>query len=207
MRAEKSKKKRSFHQELVLNRWMMGFFKGGNLGGLKLRLGDDRHEGIDEDGQTLFFHELTRNLFEVDRITEADLRRYDLNIVTHWQAITAHRNKLEGHELQMKYFQYLSLLFTEIYLDWYFNKRQALLDGLNEEMARYRAEPGTEPFQLFEADDLNKVAFWNATGSGKTLLLHVNIHQYLHYFQTGKKDHYPSKIILLTPNEGLSRQH
>ncbi len=70
-------KKRSFHQELVLNRWMMGFFKGGNLGALKLRLGDDRHEGVDEDGQTKFFHELNRNLFEVDRVSEADLRRYD----------------------------------------------------------------------------------------------------------------------------------
>lgn len=200
-------KKRSFHQELVLNRWMLGFFKGGSISALKLRLGDDRHEGIDEDGQTKFFHELTRNLFEVDRVSEADLLRYDLNIVGHWQIITAQRNKLEGHELQMKYFQYLSLLFTEIYLDWYFNKRQDLLDGLNEEMVRYRAEAGAESFKDFEADDLNKVAFWNATGSGKTLLLHVNIKQYLHYFQAGRGDHYPSKIILLTPNEGLSRQH
>ncbi|CAB3836207.1 hypothetical protein LMG2828_01234 [Achromobacter piechaudii] len=59
----------------------------------------------------------------------------------------------------------------------------------------------------FEADDLNKIAFWNATGSGKTLLLHVNIHQYLHYFQAGRSGSYPDKIILLTPNEGLSRQH
>jgi len=200
-------KKRSFHQELVLNRWMLGFFKGGSLSALKLRLGDDRREGIDEDGQTKFFHELTHSLFEVDRVSEADLRRYDLNIVSHWQAITAKRNKLEGHELQMKYFQYLSLLFTEIYLDWYFNNRQALLDGINEEMARYRAEAGAESFRDFEADDLNKIAFWNATGSGKTLLLHVNIKQYLHYFQAGISDHFPSKIILLTPNEGLSRQH
>ncbi|ANG62605.1 type III restriction endonuclease subunit R [Marinobacterium aestuarii] len=200
-------KKRSFHQELVLNRWMVGFFKGGSLGALKLRLGDDRHEGLDEDGQTKFFHELTRNLFEVDRVSEIDLRRYDLNIVRYWQEITAERNKLEGHELQMKYFQYLSLLFTEIYLDWYFNKRQTLLDGLNEEMARYRDEKGAESFRDFVADDLNKVAFWNATGSGKTLLLHVNIKQYMHYFQAGIKDHFPSKIILLTPNEGLSRQH
>ena len=200
-------KKRNFHQELVLNRWMLGFFKGGSLGALKMRLGEDRHEGIDEDGQTKFFHELTRNLFEVDRVSEAELLRYDLNIVAHWQAITAQRNKLEGHELHMKYFQYLSLLFTEIYLDWYFNKRQALLDGLNAELVLYRAEQGAEPFRPFEADDLNKVAFWNATGSGKTLLLHVNIHQYLHHFQAGRGDHYPDKIILLTPNEGLSRQH
>lgn len=140
-------------------------------------------------------------------MAETDLRRYDLNIVRYWQEITAERNKLEGHELQMKYFQYLSLLFTEIYMDWYFNKRQILLDGLNEEMACYRDEKGVEPFRDFVADDLNKVAFWNATGSGKTLLLHVNIKQYLHYFQMGHSDSYPDKIILLTPNEGLSRQH
>ncbi|MFW5402277.1 DEAD/DEAH box helicase family protein [Yersinia sp. 1252 StPb PI] len=200
-------KRRSFHQELVLNRWMLGFFKGGDLSILKLRLGDDRHEGIDEDGQSKYFHELTCNLFEVDRVSMADFRRYDLNIVSHWQSITVQRNKLEGHELQMKYFQYLSLLFTEIYLEWYFNKRQELLDGLNEELIRYRNELGAEPFRDFNADDLNKIAFWNATGSGKTLLLHVNIRQYLHYFQGGRIDLYPSKIILLTPNEGLSRQH
>ena len=200
-------KKRSFHQELVLNRWVLGFFQGGTLAALKMRLGDDRFEGIDEDGQTKFFHELIRGLFDPNKVPEADLRRYDLNVVAHWQAITAQRNKLEGHELQMKYFQYLSLLFTELYLDWYFNHRQDLLDGLNEEMTRYRAETGAEPFRDFEADDLNKIAFWNATGSGKTLLLHVNIRQYLHYFQAGRSDHFPDKIILLTPNEGLSRQH
>lgn len=200
-------KKRSFHQELVLNRWVLGFFQGGTLAALKMRLGDDRFEGIDEDGQTKFFHELTRGLFDPNKVPEADLRRYDLNVVAHWQAITAQRNKLEGFELQMKYFQYLSLLFTELYLDWYFNHRQDLLDGLNEELTRYRTETGAEPFRDFEADDLNKVAFWNATGSGKTLLLHVNIKQYLHYFQQGVAGVYPDKIILLTPNEGLSHQH
>lgn len=35
-------KKRSFHQELVLNRWVPGFFQGGTLSALKARLGDDR---------------------------------------------------------------------------------------------------------------------------------------------------------------------
>lgn len=201
-------KKRSFHQELVLNRWVLGFFLDGTLAALKMRLGDDRFEGIDEDGQTRFFHELTRGLFNPNKLPEATLRRYDLNIVAHWQSITAQRNKREGHELQMKYFQYLSLLFTELYLDWYFNRRQDLLDSLNEEMTRYRDEAGAEAFCDYEVDDLNKIAFWNATGSGKTLLLHVNIRQYLHYFRAVHgSDQYPSKIILLTPNEGLSRQH
>ena len=88
--------KRSFHQELVLNQWMMGFFKGGTLHALKNRLGEDRHEGIDDNGQTGLFHALHQNLFEVDRISEHDFRRYDLNIVLHWNAITERRNKVEG---------------------------------------------------------------------------------------------------------------
>ena len=77
-RAAKLKsKKRSFHQELVLNRWVLGFFQGGTLAALKMRLGDDRFEGIDEDGQTTLFHELTRGLFDPNKVPEADLRRYD----------------------------------------------------------------------------------------------------------------------------------
>lgn len=201
-------KKRSFHQELVLNRWMFRFFMGGSLASLKARLGADRLEGLAEDRQTHYFHELTRTLIEVDKISHATLRRYDLNIVAHWQRITQQRNKQEGHVLHMKYFQYLSLLFTEIYLDWYFNHKQEMLDGLNEELAQYKQEEGSENFCPFETDDLNKIAFWNATGSGKTLLLHVNILQYLQYFQAGNSSSiWPSKIILLTPNEGLSRQH
>lgn len=205
--ARTPKKKRTFHQELVLNRWMLSHFHGDGLMTLKSRLGEDRHEGIDDDGQTRFFHELTRNLFNMDRVTEADLRRYDLNIVAHWQKITHRRNAVTGEILTMKYFQYLSLLFTEIYLDWYFNRRQDLLDGLNAQMAHYRKEDGAEDFKDYSADDLNKLAFWNATGSGKTLILHVNILQYLHYFQAGNAHLFPDRIILLTPNEGLSHQH
>ena len=200
--------KRSFHQELVLNHWMMRFFNGGSITALKKRLGEDRHEGIDDDGQTGFFHALAHDLFEPDLISQHDIRRYDLNIVRHWNAITEKRNKLEGTVLNMKYFQWLSLLFTEIYLDWYFNRRQHLLDGLNQSLETYnQSQEAEHHFQRFDADELNKLAFWNATGSGKTLLLHVNIRQYLHYYQNGNKDTYPDKIILLTPNEGLSRQH
>jgi hypothetical protein len=63
---------------------------------LKERLGADRHEGLDDDGQTRFFHELVRDLFEYDRVTNAELRRYDLNIVAHWKAITEKRNVADG---------------------------------------------------------------------------------------------------------------
>ncbi len=198
---------RSFHQDLVLNRWLLGFFNGDSLGRLKERLGEDRWEGLHDDGQTLFFHQLTANLFNIDRIDETTLRRYDLSIVRHWQTITVARNKREGHVLHLKYFQYLSLLFTEIYLDWYFSRRQQLLDGLNEALAAFHADQTEVRFEPFTADDLSRLAFWNATGSGKTLLLHVNILQYLEHYQAGRKGVLPDKIILLTPNEGLSTQH
>ncbi|MGK7630635.1 DEAD/DEAH box helicase family protein, partial [Salmonella enterica] len=150
-------------------------------------------------------------LFEVDLIDLDELRRYDLNIVKHWQQITEHRNLKEDTVLNMKYFQYLSLLFTEIYLDWYFNRKQELLDGLNSELNIYNAENNetakdrANQFKSYILDDLNKLAYWNATGSGKTLLLHVNILQYLHYYQNGNTHHYPDKIILLTPDERLSQ--
>ncbi|EBO4931659.1 type III restriction endonuclease subunit R [Salmonella enterica] len=205
--------KLSFHKQLVLNRFMFRFFKDGTLHGLKIRLGEDRFEGIHEDGQSLFFHELSNYLFEVDLIDLDELRRYDLNIVKHWQQITEHRNLKEDTVFNMKYFQYLSLLFTEIYLDWYFNRKQELLDGLNSELNIYNAENNetakdrANQFKSYILDDLNKLAYWNATGSGKTLLLHVNILQYLHYYQNGNTHHYPDKIILLTPDERLSQQH
>jgi hypothetical protein len=205
---KKTNKKLSFHQQLVLNRFMYRFFSDGTLQGLKTRLGEDRFEGIHDDGQTHFFHELSNNLFEVDLINVDELRRYDLNIVRYWNQITEHRNRKEDTVMNMKYFQYLSLLFTEIYLDWYFNKKQQLLDGLNLELGVFNKEQKTsDTFQGYIVDELNKLAFWNATGSGKTLLLHINILQYLHYFQAGNAHRYPDKIILLTPDERLSAQH
>ncbi len=41
-----------------------------------------------------------------------------------------------------------------------------------------------------------------ATGSGKTLVLHLNYHQFLHY-----NNEPLDNILLITPNEGLSEQH
>ncbi len=206
-RAKPRHSTRTFHQDLVLNRWMLGFFHGDSLQRLRDRLEEDRHEGLHEDGQTLFFHELTANLFNIDRIDTRELRRFDLNIVEHWRAITTQRNKVEGHVLHMKYFQYLSLLFTEIYLDWYFNRREELLAGLNTALMEFHREEGDALFQPYQEEELNKIAFWNATGSGKTLLMHVNIRQYLHYHGQSRRGGRVDKILILTPNEGLSKQH
>ena len=196
----------SFHEHLVINRWLLSLFNQKNLQVFKARLGDDEFEGLDENGQTKFFEQLNNSLFHTDLLPQTDLRRYDLNIVRHWQTITERRNQAAGHRLEMKYFQYLSLLFTEIYLDWYFNRKAELQTALNASLQQYAKEPFAKDLQNYRLDDLNKIAFWNATGSGKTLLMHVNIWQYLHYYGNGTGNT-PDKIIVLTPNEALSRQH
>lgn len=45
----------SFHKQLVLNRWMYGFFRGGSLHVLKDRLGDEAR-----------FYTALRNLLQLD---------------------------------------------------------------------------------------------------------------------------------------------
>ncbi|MFZ7129602.1 DEAD/DEAH box helicase family protein [Avibacterium avium] len=202
--AKQAKIHRSFHEHLILNRWVLSLLGQGSFTDLKSFLNHDRLIGLNEDGQTHFFEALQLGaLFPFsEKISEEDVRRYDLNIVRHWQQITAKRNQDSGHQLQMKYFQYLSLLFTEIYLDWFFNRQAEMLAGLNETLANYQKEKGHLDLSDYQTADLNKIAFWNATGSGKTLLMHVNILQYQHYCPE-KID----QIILLTPNEGLSHQH
>lgn len=198
----------SFHDELVLNKWALSYFKDGTINSLRDRIGDDRFSEVDENGHTEFCNELLNNLISFDALKEHDLRRYDLNIVRYWNEITALRNIEEGAVLKMKYFQYLSLLFTEIYLDKYFNHSKELLQELNSGVDAYNASQDIRSrFKHYSLQDLNKLAFWSATGSGKTLLLHINIKQYLHYYQNGDINKFPDKIILLTPNEGLSRQH
>ena len=105
----------------------------------------------------------------------------------------------------MKYFQYLSLLVTELYLDWYFNRKAELVKEISGRISAYNLEHQDAAISPLEESDLNKVAFWEATGAGKTLLMHVNILQYLEY--SAKSSDAPDRIIVLTPNEGLSRQH
>ncbi|QIW15974.1 hypothetical protein A4G20_06325 [Pasteurellaceae bacterium RH1A] len=201
--AKKPITKRSFHQDLVLNQWALSLFNQADLAAFKTRLGDC--EGIDpHTGHSHFFLALNQQLFHTDLISQQDLSRYDFNIVQHWAKITHGRNQESGHILALKYFQYLSLLFTEIYLDWYFNQKDRLLAALNQQLGENQAKEGLA-LPPYTEQDLNKIAFWNATGSGKTLLMHVNILQFQHYAAPHQKE--KLQIYLLTPNDGLSLQH
>ncbi len=100
------------------------------------------------------------------------------------------------------------MLFTEIYLDRYFRDPASLLVSLNRFAAEFNAEvPEPDRIKPYVTDQLNKLAFWQATGSGKTLQMHVNMLQYRHCLTQHGRDRELNRIILLTPNEGLSKQH
>ena len=214
----------NFHDKIVLNKYLLSLFGIDAIGskivskdGLEVfkELKLSSSEGYTEEGNTKFLEQLKAHLYLTENITEAMLQQYDENIVRYTHEISEGRDEL----IVWKYFQYLSLLFTEIYLDKFFSNKKQLQHDVNQFVKRFNAKEvekyqgkklprGESVYQVssFQESDLNKLAFWNATGSGKTLLMHVNIKQYLHYAQKHSRGH-ESKILLITPNEPLSRQH
>jgi len=155
-------------------------------------------EGPRPDGQSNFY---TTFEARASRLTldpagaEASLhllKRFDLNVLSHEAALRKHR---PGFHL--KYFQYLAALYTEIYLHRLTKDRAGLLLALNDH--RQTRFPHLPPYT---PEDLYKQAFWMATASGKTLLMHINLRQFAHYRPLEVHN-----TLLLTPSETLSRQH
>src|SRR5690606_31804806 len=217
----------NFHDKLVLNKYMLSLFgidsigkkimgkKNGKLVEVFSELKYSINEGYTEEGNTKYLQALISHLYGSEYLTPTMLQTYDENIVRYTKEISEKRSDL----ITLKYFQYLSLLFTEIYLDKYFQNKVKLLADLNEYVetfnqkqyeliAKLGSKKAKDVFLVksFELKDLNKLAFWNATGSGKTLIMHVNIKQYLHYANRYNQ-HHQNKVLLITPNEGLSKQH
>ncbi|MCL2061113.1 MAG: DEAD/DEAH box helicase family protein [Firmicutes bacterium] len=188
-----------FYQKLVLNRFILLQFGVEDLKELSQGLRSPKLELLDRDGNTGFFKELSRRLGDKIKFDIQRLAEYDLNIVRALDKI----NHKRSEKIRLKYFQYLSLLFCEYYLDRYFGERDELLKDINEFVDSFNMQYPNDAISRYKREDLNKIALWNATGSGKTLLMHINYHQYLHYTK-GKKD---GIFILLTPKEGLSNQH
>ena len=202
-----------FAHKLVLNQWVLSLFSAPNFETLAEHLRNEALEGLDENNVHHFHHALTAQLFNLTQLPTELLLEYDQNIVKHTQRLNERRITRGEEPIVWKYFQYLTLLFSEIYLDRYFSDPEALLKALNAQVAAYNADKD-EADRIVGFDEaaaawpqLNKLAFWMATGSGKTLLMHANILQYRHYLTRHGRQHELNRILLLTPNEGLSQQH
>ncbi|RMH31942.1 MAG: DEAD/DEAH box helicase, partial [Nitrospirae bacterium] len=204
-----------FERQLVLNQWLLGLFGVSHFKQLVEHLRDEALEGLDEHHIHRFHHALCVHLPAERRPQLPDdiLLAYDQEIVAITQRLNERRTLHGDPPLVWKYFQYLALLFTEIYLDRYFQNPQALLAALNTHIEAFNnGVPESDRLALLDpAGDartqLNKIAFWMATGSGKTLLMHAHILQYRRYLEAHGRAGELNRIILLTPNEGLSAQH
>jgi catechol 2,3-dioxygenase-like lactoylglutathione lyase family enzyme len=204
-----------FNHKLALHRWLLSLFGVQNFEQLVEHLKDESLEGLDENNIHRFHHALCLHL-PADRrpeLPDERLLEYDQAIVSVTQQLNEQRLVHGEAPIVWKYFQYLALLFTEIYLDRYFRDPQALRDALNAQIrALNQTLPPGEKIGELSTDEephlqLNKIAFWMATGSGKTLLMHAHIRQYRRFLETHGRTRELNRIILLTPNEGLSQQH
>ena len=176
-----------FVHKLALNQWLLSLFDVKRFEQLAEYLRNEKLEGMDENNVHHFHHALTAQLFNLTKLPTDLLLEYDQNIVKHTQRLNERRITRGEAPIVWKYFQYLTLLFTEIYLDRYFNDPGALLKAINEQVAACNADkPEADHIAPFKEDgeawsQINKIAYWSATGSGKTLLMHANILQYQFY--------------------------
>ncbi len=158
----------------------------------------EAREGYDSNGRS----HVARLLGGRDRcrILSGNLARYDDNVRRHLRSINSCRHE----PITLRYFQQLAALYAELFLD----RRATAPEALAREIHCYVRQQvhslhSSYPIRGIEPNDLNKLAFWMATGSGKTLIMHLNYLQFLHYNGSERLDN----IILITPNEGLSAQH
>src|SRR5450432_375999 len=170
--SSKKKSQVPFAHKLVLNQWLFSLFGVKRFEHLAEHLRNEKLEGLDENNIHHFHHALTAQLFNLTQLPTELLLEYDQNIVKHTQRLNDRRITVGEDPIIWKYFQYLTLLFTEIYLDRYFSDASALLQALNEQVAATNAErPEAEQIAAFDENaeawpQLNKLAYWSATGSG-----------------------------------------
>ena len=180
------------NKQLILFRYILRQFGYDTFDSLREEF-NTRETGTNSSGHT-FFASILLNRSE--RLIE------NQTIFTYDEAIQGYEKKLRENRaepfLSFKYYQWFSLLFTEFYLDQYSQNPESLVSNLN---AYKHASKDFKNIEDYTAADLRKLAFWMATGSGKTLIMHCNYWQIVKYFPDWEN------IILITPNEGLSRQH
>lgn len=186
--------------------------------GMKELSGILRDQKVGWDGQNVFYfrRRLEISLPDNRSVSDDQLVQYDRNIFDHWRKVIKRRQLVEHRDLFPLYFQYIGLLFSEHYLDRWSHDRQqdsdSLLNEINEFRETFNARftgrnASRDQVEAFTAEDLTKLAFWIATGGGKTLIMHCNILQLEHYLKQRNLRKHFNKYILITPNEGLTSQH
>ena len=137
-------------RRLVLLAWLNGLLGFENNRDLLSDL-NEAAEGFDSEGRSYIFHRLAGRGEKV-KIPPPTLVRYDDNIKAHLEA----SNKLRAEPITLRYFKYVAILYSEIFLDWYFNHPRRLLDTLNDfiDARNAKKSPGDVSDKHFEESDI-----------------------------------------------------
>ena len=200
-----------FFERLILAEWLLKQLGISNWDKARAVLREIESESAPaSDGVPPFVDGL--RVFEAGKLGVGALDALDAAIRADWKSITDNR-KSAGRP-RCLYFQYLALCGSQLYLQRLFSDRAALLVSLNEAVTAWNDAHGAgDAIAEYVDADLNKLAFWSATGSGKTLLMHAQLRQYLRLAARARQEAWKDapapldRIFLITPNESLSNQH
>ena len=136
-------KNMTLEKYLVLNRYFLNLFGFNEFDELREKLKDSQ-EGYDSTGRSYFIDVL----ISLKPEWEAELLRYDEAIREYVEKLRQNRRE---PNFNLKYFQYVAVLFTEIFLDRYYNDKERFIVELNEFLEKYNNENKTEisPFFVF----------------------------------------------------------
>lgn len=112
---------------------------------------------------------------------ETGISKWGRDAIQDW---VARYNRLVSRPVRLRYYQVLALYFTEAFM--------------REQREARKRQP--------DAERRNMVAYWMATGSGKTLLMHINILQYIDHIG-GFQAFDELQVIVTTPGVNLIEQH
>ncbi len=155
----------------------------------------DADEGYNSNGISHFCERISSRGY--------DISSYDLKIKGYVQKISRGRE----YGFRLKYYQYLAVLFTEIYFEKFFSdhskEKLHFLDKINSFIESINkggsSKLSTKDFRP------PKLAYYMATGSGKTIVMHINYLQYLEYAK--KNNVRIDNCILITPSSQMTKQH
>lgn len=133
-------------------------------------------------------HFLTKPIDSFDRGTQARIEAYDDSVGLDKAILKAVKKYLEAYNgylkeqkqetVSLRYYQILAIYFTEAFF-------------------KYKEDKELADFSQ------NALAYWMATGSGKTIIMHLNIFQFIQHQKNWKE----LELIVTTPGVNLIQQH
>ena len=141
-----------FEDALIINRYFLDLLGCKSFDELRRNL-VDKQEGYDSDGRSNFLDGMI-NLVG-SKINDFDLIQYDQAIKRYVEALR--RNRKQPY-FNLKYFQYLAVLFSEMFFDNLFNHGVEFVKELNNFVQQLNGEEDND-FKPFTEEDLKKLRF------------------------------------------------